>query len=286
MSGTLFIVATPIGNLNDLTNRIREAIESSKFVLAEDTRVTIKLLNHLGLKKQMISCHEHNESDRLKGLAEAAAENQSISLISDAGTPLISDPGYQIVREAIALGMKVIPLPGPSAFLLALVGSGLPCEKFVFEGFLPDKLSAQKSRLEELRGETRTLVFYVSPHKLVKNLTAMFEVFGNRQICLARELTKMHEEFIRGTISEMLTKYATDEIRGEFVLVVAGLSADDQSTQATEEEVRAAIRSEFKSGRSVKDISVILTEQLHWKKSDIYKLALDEQVKLTSEEQG
>jgi 16S rRNA (cytidine1402-2'-O)-methyltransferase len=286
MSGTLFIVATPIGNLNDLTNRIREAIESSKFVLAEDTRVTIKLLNHLGLKKQMISCHEHNESDRLKGLAEAAAEDQSISLISDAGTPLISDPGYQIVREAIALGMKVIPLPGPSAFLLALVGSGLPCEKFVFEGFLPDKLSAQKARLEELRCETRTLVFYVSPHKLIKNLTAMFEVFGNRQICLARELTKMHEEFIRGTISEMLTKYATDEIRGEFVLVVAGLSADDQSTQATEEEVRAAIRSEFKSGRSVKDISVILTEQLHWKKSDIYKLALDEQVKLTSEEQG
>jgi 16S rRNA (cytidine1402-2'-O)-methyltransferase len=286
MSGTLFIVATPIGNLNDLTNRIREAIESSKFVLAEDTRVTIKLLNHLGLKKQMISCHEHNESDRLKGLAEAAAENQSISLISDAGTPLISDPGYQIVREAIALGMKVIPLPGPSAFLLALVGSGLPCEKFVFEGFLPDKLSAQKARLEELRGETRTLVFYVSPHKLVKNLTAMVEVFGNRQICLARELTKMHEEFIRGTIAEMLTKYATDEIRGEFVLVVAGLSGDDQSTRATEEEVRAAIQSEFKSGRSVKDISVILTEQLHWKKSDIYKLALDEQVKLTSEEQA
>ena len=146
----------------------------------------------------MISCHEHNEADRLQALGQAAANNESVALISDAGTPLISDPGYQIVREAIAVGMTVIPIPGPSAFLLALVGSGLPCDKFVFEGFLPDKTSAQKTRLEELRTETRTLVFYISPHKLIKNLTVLLEVFGDREICLARELTKKYEEFLRG----------------------------------------------------------------------------------------
>lgn len=277
MSGTLFIVATPIGNLDDLTIRVSKVIEQSKFVLAEDTRVTIKILNHLGLKKQMISCHEHNEGDRLQALAEAAAAGESIALISDAGTPLISDPGYQIVREAIALGMKVIPIPGPSAFLLALVGSGLPCDKFVFEGFLPDKTSAQKSRLEELRTDHRTLVFYISPHKLIKNLSVFLEALGDREICLARELTKLHEEFLRGKISTMIEKYSHEEIRGEFVLVVAGMSAENESAEVTEEEVRAAIRAEFESNRSVKDISALLAEQFHWKKSDVYRLALDEQ---------
>ncbi len=283
MSGTLFIVATPIGNLDDLTIRISKVIEQSKFVLAEDTRVTIKILNHLGLKKQMISCHEHNEADRLQALAQAAAADETIALISDAGTPLISDPGYQIVREAIALGMKVIPIPGPSAFLLALVGSGLPCDKFVFEGFLPDKHTAQKTRLEELRTESRTLVFYISPHKLIKNLTLLLEVFGDREICLARELTKLHEEFLRGKISTMVEKYAQEEIRGEFVLVVAGMSAENELAEVTEEEVRTAIRAEFKSERSVKDISALLAEQFHWKKSDVYRLALDEQKTARSE---
>lgn len=283
MSGTLFIVATPIGNLDDLTIRISKVIEQAKFVLAEDTRVTIKILNHLGLKKQMISCHEHNEADRVQALAQAAAEGASIALISDAGTPLISDPGYQIVREAIELGMKVIPIPGPSAFLLALVGSGLPCDKFVFEGFLPDKTSAQKSRLEELRKDPRTLVFYVSPHKLIKNLTVLLETFGDREICLARELTKLHEEFLRGKISTMIEKYSHEEIRGEFVLVVAGIAADNQSAETTEDEMRAAIRAEFESERSVKDIAALLAEQFHWKKSDVYRLALDEQKATRSE---
>jgi 16S rRNA (cytidine1402-2'-O)-methyltransferase len=277
MSGNLFIVATPIGNLDDLTVRIRNVIEQSKFVLAEDTRVTIKILNHLNLKKQMVSCHEHNESARLQALAQAAGEGASVALISDAGTPLISDPGYQIVREAIALGMKVIPVPGPSAFLLALVGSGLPCDKFVFEGFLPDKTSAQKSRLEELRTDLRTLVFYVSPHKLIKNLTVMLEVFGDREICLARELTKLHEEFLRGKISQMIGKYEKEEIRGEFVVVVAGMPSEDQNKQVSEDEIRAAIRAEFKSNRSVKDISALLADQFHCKKSYVYRLALDEQ---------
>lgn len=276
MSGTLFIVATPIGNLDDLTIRIRKVIEQSKFVLAEDTRVTIKILNHLNLKKQMVSCHEHNESARLQELAQAAAQGDSVALISDAGTPLISDPGYQIVREAIALGMAVVPIPGPSAFLLALVGSGLPCDKFVFEGFLPDKVSAQKSRLEELRTETRTTVFYVSPHKLIKNLTALLEVFGDREICLARELTKLHEEFVRGRISTIIEKYSNQEIRGEFVLVVAGLPASSQ-TETSEDELREAIRAELKANRSVKDIAALLAEQFHYKKSDVYRLALNEQ---------
>lgn len=276
MSGTLFIVATPIGNLDDLTIRIRNVIEQSKFVLAEDTRVTIKILNHLGLKKQMLSCHEHNEEDRFRVLDDAAAANECVALISDAGTPLISDPGYQIVRQAIQLQMTVIPIAGPSAFLLALVGSGLPCDKFVFEGFLPDKSSAQKSRLLELESDNRTLIFYMSPHKLIKNLNAVLEVFGDRAACLARELTKKHEQFIRAPLSHLIEKYKHEEIRGEFVLVVAGKSEDAASEAVTEESVREAIRAELKNQRTVKDIAAILSDQFKWKKSDVYRLALDE----------
>ncbi|HEY9677105.1 MAG TPA: 16S rRNA (cytidine(1402)-2'-O)-methyltransferase [Drouetiella sp.] len=279
MSGTLFIVATPIGNLDDLTLRISKTIAACDFVLAEDTRVTIKILNHLDLKKQMISCHEHNEQARFTALKNAAEENKSVALISDAGTPLISDPGYQIVREAISLGMNVVPLPGPSAFLLALVGSGLPCDSFVFEGFLPDKGSAIRAKLQEVKDETRTLVFYVSPHKLIKSLSAVFEELGSRQICLARELTKRHEEFLRGTVLEILKKYETTEIRGEFVLVLAGKSASDEREIASEDQVREAIRAEFKTGRSVKDVAALLTDQFKWRRSDIYRLALDEQEK-------
>ena len=277
MSGRLFIVATPIGNLSDVSLRTREAIDSADLVLAEDTRVTIKLLNHLGLKKRMISCHEFNEAGRLSLIVEANKLNQTIALISDAGTPLISDPGYQIVREAIALDMTIVPLPGPSAFLLALVGSGLPCERFVFEGFLPDKPAHQKSRLEELKNEERTIVFYMSPHKLVKQMELMRFIFADRQACIAREITKLHEEFVRGSLATLIQKFSTQEIRGEFVLVVGGRPPNEVNEAVNIDQVRAAIRSELDSGRSVKDISPLLAEQFGMKKSDLYRLALEEQ---------
>ena len=274
MSGKLYVIATPIGNLGDVCPRTVEAISSCEFVLAEDTRVTIKLLSHFGIQKRLVSCHEFNESDRVKMLSHANSQNHGVALISDAGTPLISDPGYKIVQEAIALNMVVIPVPGPSAFLLALVGSGLPCDRFVFEGFLPDKPTAQRKRLEVLSSERRTLIFYVSPHKVLKTLSLMQEVFGDRKACIAREITKFYEEFVRGTLEELKQNFSKREILGEFVLVVAGAHEDAQD-HASEELLRKEISAHLAAGLSVKDLSAAIAERYELKKSAIYKLAID-----------
>lgn len=283
MSGTLFIVATPIGNLGDITSRIAEVLNSCEFVLAEDTRVSIKLLNHLGIRKRLISCHEHNEEDRARMLTEVAQRNGSIALLSDAGTPLISDPGYQIVQRALALNMVVVPVPGPSAFLLALVGSGLPCDRFVFEGFLPDKAGALQERLIELKPETRTIVFYISPHKLVKTLQAILGLFGDRDACLARELTKLHEEFIRAPLTGILRAAETRDLKGEFVLVVAGNPEDSSRRIVSEEIVRLEVCRALDLGKGAKEISQEYAESFGWKRSDVYKIAVEEMQKLSAD---
>jgi 16S rRNA (cytidine1402-2'-O)-methyltransferase len=275
MSGKLYVIATPIGNLGDVSTRTVEAIQSCDFVLAEDTRVTIKLLSHFGIQKRLVSCHEYNESERVKMLGEANAQSQSVALISDAGTPLVSDPGYKIVQEAIALNMVVIPIPGPSAFLLALVGSGLPCDRFVFEGFLPDKAISQKKRLEELRDETRTLIFYVSPHKVLKTLALMHEVLGVRRACIAREITKFYEEFVRGTLVELKEEFSSRDILGEFVLVVEGANKDAGGNAISEELLQKEIREHLAAGLSVRDLSAAIAERYELKKSAIYKLAIE-----------
>jgi 16S rRNA (cytidine1402-2'-O)-methyltransferase len=270
----LFIVATPIGNLSDISPRVKQALDDCDFILAEDTRVSIKLLNHLGLKKRMLSCHDFNESSRLAILSQAYADRKSVSLMSDAGTPLISDPGFQIVREAIELGMAIVPIPGASAFVLALVASGLPCERFVFEGFLPDKTTLAKARLQALSGEERTLIFYVSPHKLYKTLSYVHEIFGERKACLARELSKVHEEFIRKTLSELLQDLKDTKIMGECVLVVAGAEKNDHCQEATELDVLATIDALLAKGLGVKDISIECSKRFGWKRSIAYELAL------------
>jgi 16S rRNA (cytidine1402-2'-O)-methyltransferase len=270
----LFIVATPIGNLSDISLRVKQSLDDCDFILAEDTRVSVKLLNHLGLKKRMFSCHDFNESSRLAMLSQAYGEGKSVALMSDAGTPLISDPGFQIVREAIALGMQITPIPGPSAFILALVASGLPCDRFIFEGFLPEKSTLLKARLQELSTETRTLIFYVSPHKLCKTLSYVYEIFGERQACMAREMTKLHEEFLRKNLSELLKDLKDTKIMGECVLVVAGADKEDHCHEATELEVLAAVRDLRAKGLGVKEISVECAKRLGWKRSRVYELAL------------
>jgi 16S rRNA (cytidine1402-2'-O)-methyltransferase len=236
LPGKLLVIATPIGNLSDMSDRLKDSLRNCDLILAEDTRVSIKLLNHLGIKKRMVSCHNFNERTKLKDISKASELNQTVALLSDAGTPLVSDPGFQIVREAIACKMEVIPIPGPSAFLVALVGSGLPCERFCFEGFLPEKQGAVRAHLAKLDSEERTMVFYISPHKIDKTLALMEAIWHDRLGCVARELTKLHEEFLRGTIAELRKILSDKQILGECVLVVEGRRPQENSDVESDEK--------------------------------------------------
>ncbi len=218
----LVVVPTPIGNLEDITLRARRVLSECDAVIAEDTRVSGRLLQHLGLHKPLIAFHINNEHRMVEQLAQRLAAGERFALVSDAGTPAISDPGFLLVRACIRNGVRVECLPGPTAFVPALVLSGLPCERFVFEGFLPQK-KGRRTRLEGLRTETRTMVFYESPHRLPKALDEFISVFGpDRPASISRELSKLHEETLRGTLSALKAHFQAHEPRGEFVVVVAG----------------------------------------------------------------
>jgi 16S rRNA (cytidine1402-2'-O)-methyltransferase len=225
--GTLYLVPTPVGNLEDITARALRILRECDLILAEDTRTSGNLLRHFDIHKSMVSYHKFNEHQTVKRVVERLMGGETIAVISDAGTPGISDPGFLVVREAVKSGVEVITLPGATAFVPALVSSGLPCDRFCFEGFLPQKKGRQ-TRIEELKDECRTMIFYESPHRVVKALQQFAEVFGeNRQCSTCREISKMHEESVRGTISEVLAHFMENEPRGEFVIVVAGRDEAD-----------------------------------------------------------
>ncbi|HEC43229.1 MAG TPA: 16S rRNA (cytidine(1402)-2'-O)-methyltransferase [Bacteroides sp.] len=220
----LFVVPTPVGNLEDITYRAIRILEEADLVLAEDTRKTRILLKHYNLSKKTLSHHTFNEHKFLVSLISRIRQGEAVALVSDAGTPGISDPGYLLIRECIRNDIEVEVLPGPTAFVPALVASGLPCDRFCFEGFLPQKKGRQK-KLEELREETRTMIFYESPYRVKKSLEQFSVIFGSdRLACLARELTKIHEEFIRGTLEEIRKSISDREIKGECILIVGGRS--------------------------------------------------------------
>jgi len=219
--GTLYIVSTPIGNLEDITFRAVKTLSSVDLIAAEDTRKTKILLDHYNISKPMLSYFDHNERFRASQLIEKLLSGQSIALVSDAGTPGISDPAYRIVRESIDHGIMIVPIPGASALLAALVVSGLPTNSFVFEGFLPLK-KGRKTKLEVLKSERRTIVLYESPHRILKTLRELLETFGDREIVLAREVSKKFEEFLRGPTSEVLNRLSSSTPRGEFVILLAG----------------------------------------------------------------
>lgn len=221
--GILYVVPTPVGNLEDITMRAVRILREADFVLAEDTRTSAKLLKHLDIQVPMYSHHKFNEHKTVGALAERIREcSNHVALISDAGTPAISDPGFMLVREAVRCGVEVLCLPGATAFVPALVSSALPCDKFVFEGFLPQKKGRQ-TRLNFLKQEQRTMVFYESPYRVLKSLTQFAEVFGpERQAATVREISKLHEESLRGTLAELVEHFTKNEPRGEFVIVVAG----------------------------------------------------------------
>ena len=218
----LYLVPTPIGNLSDITLRAIEVLKEVDFILAEDTRTSGNLLKHLGISKPLHSFHQHNEHKVLERVIDRLKAGETAALVSDAGTPGISDPGFLMARECIREGIDIICLPGPTAFIPALVCSGLPCERFIYEGFLPHKKGRQ-TRLKALAEENRTMVFYESPHRLLKTLTQFSEFFGeHRQASISREISKVYEETIRGSLAEIINHFSLHPVKGEFVIVVAG----------------------------------------------------------------
>lgn len=221
MAGTLYLVGTPIGNLGDLSRRALETLERVDLIACEDTRRTGQLLAGAGIRKPMVSLHDRNERQRTPGLLDQLAAGQSIAVVSDGGTPLVNDPGWWLTRQAIDRSVPIVWIPGPAALIGALVTSGLPTDRFVFEGFLPPKQTARRKRLEALRGEPRTVIVYESPHRLVRALQDIRDVLGDVPVACARELTKLHEETVRGTASEVLAVFERRPPKGECVIALS-----------------------------------------------------------------
>lgn len=234
--GTLYLVPTPVGNLEDITLRALRILKEADLVLAEDTRTSGMLLKHYEIKNQLVSHHKFNEHQTAESFAARMAAGEVMALISDAGTPAISDPGFMLVRACVARGVTVQCLPGATAFVPALVSSGLPCERFTFEGFLPQK-KGRNTRLESLKEETRTMIFYESPYRVVKTLGQFVETFGPKRRCSAcREISKLHEESVRGTLAEVLAHFTETEPRGEFVIVVEGCEPPKKQKQSKQKQ--------------------------------------------------
>ena len=234
MNGKLYLCATPIGNLGDITYRCVETLKEVDLIAAEDTRRTLGLLSHLGIEKPLTSYFEHNKKEKGEYLISEMKSGKNIALVSDAGTPAISDPGEDLVRMCAAEGIQVVPIPGAVAGINALISSALPTQRFTFEGFLTVNKRGRQEHLSSLENETRTMLFYEAPHKLLSTLRDMREHFGNRKIALCRELTKIHEEILRTTLDNAIKTYEENPPRGEFVLVIEGKSTDDIEKEARE----------------------------------------------------
>lgn len=220
MFGTLFLVATPIGNLRDISLRALETLKTVEIIACEDTRHTRKLLTHFNISKKLVSYHEHNETEQANKLAEFLMQGKSAAIVTDAGTPGISDPSFRIVQKAIEIGAKIVPVPGAVAFVNALIASGLPTDSVFFGGFLPSKKSERHRRLQEIKSIPATLCFYETPHRLAKSLTDCAEILGDRKAVVGRELTKIHEEFIRGNLKDLAEKFSKIAVKGEIVLII------------------------------------------------------------------
>lgn len=268
---TLYLVATPIGNLEDISLRALRVLGEVSLIAAEDTRVTSRLLARYDIATRLDSFHEHSDQERIATLIERM-ESEDVALVSDAGTPGLSDPGYRLVQAAIRAGIDVVPVPGPSAAIASLVSSGLPTDRFLFLGFLPRQQKARRAALRAVVQLPYTLVLYEAPHRLTRLLADIRDVLGERQICVAREITKLYEEFWRGTVAEALAKYEESRIRGEITVVIEG--ADPDQERWTEEEVLLKLKELLNSGASSKVVATALAEPSGWKKRDIYRLAL------------
>lgn len=271
MPGILYIVATPIGNLEDITLRALRVLGEVDLIAAEDTRHTQHLLSHYGIKTALTSYHDHNEREKAQMLVDRINNGANVALVCDAGTPAIADPGFRLIVAAIQSGIRVIPLPGASALATVASASGLPTDRLLFEGFLPAKQSARKAKLQSLRNVTATLVFYEAPHRLSETLSVMQQILGDRQIVVAREVSKIHEEFLRGKVSDVIGQIAGREVKGEITIIAQGALGEVQISQG---QLRAEIRRLSDEGTGVKEISELLGERYGLSKREVYRLAL------------
>ena len=274
MAGMLYLVPTPIGNLGDISIRCRQTLEQADFIAAEDTRVSLKLLNHLGIKKPLVSYYEHNKDFKGNVILERILAGETCALVSDAGSPAISDPGEDLVKQCAEAGVTVCAIPGPCAVITALSISGQSTGRFCFEGFLSTAKKSRREHLESLSTETRTMVFYEAPHKLLSTLEDMAEVFGaERPISLCRELTKLHEEVVRTTLGEAIAKYTEQPPKGEFVLVIAG-APDVPKEVATADDAASRVKALMDTGISRKDAIKQTAKELNLPKNVVYDAAL------------
>jgi len=272
-AGTLYIVATPLGNLEDVTFRALRVLREVSLIACEDTRRTVKLLNRYEIRTPMTPFHDHNKLDAGPGLLRRIEEGRSVALVSDAGTPGISDPGYELVRDAVAAGLPVEVVPGPSALISALVVSGLPTDRFAFEGFLSNRAARRRKALEGLAGEPRTLIFYESPQRIAAFLSDAAEILGGRRACLVRELTKVHEEVLRGTLPELLREISgRDGVPGEITVVIAG--APKEASLSLEDAVGEALEDEASAGLSSRDLARAVAERFGLPKREVYEEVL------------
>lgn len=276
MSGILYVVGTPIGNLGDMSPRAVETLENVDFIAAEDTRVTLKLLNHFGIKKPMVSYFEHNKHQRGEIICRRILSGENCAIVTDAGMPCISDPGELLVKQCEEYGIEVKAVPGPSAVISALAISGLPTGRFTFEGFLSVNKKSRVEHLESVKNETRTMIFYEAPHKLNATLRDMLGAFGNRSIAIVRELTKIHEEVIRTTLEQAVERYSEAPLKGEIVLVIDGAKPVDNNKVYTEEEAAdLAIALAAEEDVSLSEASKKAAKETGIKKGIIYKLATE-----------
>ncbi|MCD7830546.1 MAG: 16S rRNA (cytidine(1402)-2'-O)-methyltransferase [Clostridiales bacterium] len=276
MAGTLYLVPTPIGNLGDLSPRAAETLAAVDFIAAEDTRVSVKILNHLGLKKPMVSYYRHNTETSGPQILRRLLEGENCALVTDAGTPAISDPGEELVALCVEAGVTVVSLPGPCALVTALAASGLPTGRFTFEGFLAMNKKNRRDHLDSLRGETRTMVFYEAPHKLVATLADLAAVFGpERRVALCRELTKLHEEVVRTTLGQAVERYREQPPRGEFVLVVEGAAPAEEGPALTLEQAVERVCALYQEEQlPMKEAARQVAAETGFQKKELYRLAV------------
>lgn len=275
MSGKLYVVGTPIGNLSDFSPRAVETLASVDFIAAEDTRVTLKLLNHFEIKKPMVSYFEHNRRERGEIILERIKSGESCAIVTDAGMPAISDPGEDLVNLCLSNGITVESIPGPTAFATAVAMSGLPSGRFTFEGFLSVNKPSRREHLEEIVSERRTMVFYEAPHKLTATLKDLYKYLGDRRIALVKELTKIHETVERTTLSEACEKYSAQTPKGEFVIVIDG-STEPKQKEVSLDEAVALAKGLVENGMAINDAAKEIAKETKLKKGDIYKALLGE----------
>ena len=271
MSGILYVTGTPIGNLSDLSPRTAQTLENVDFIAAEDTRVTLKLLNHLGIKKPMVSYFEHNKRERGEIICQRIEQGESCAIVTDAGMPCISDPGEDLIRLCAERGIQTVVIPGPSAVIAALAVSGLETGRFCFEGFLSVNKKSRGEHLQSLQNEKRTMIFYEAPHKLPATLRDLFAAFGDRKLSIVREITKVHEEVLRTTTAYAAEHYADGSIKGEIVLVLEGKKQDEQEDSYTMEQAVTLAQELIADGVRITDAAKQAAAITGYKKNEIYK---------------